>query len=161
MTGTELGELLARRGFRSTRPRQAVWDVLHGGAHLTADEVAREVHRTSPEVNLASVYRTLGLLRNLGLARESRLGGDEAAARWELAHPDEHFHVVCNRCGQVDHHVGSLVASIVDHLRSSHHFVPERVDLVVHGHCVDCDHRTDSEHPTDSGHRTDSEHRDS
>ncbi len=138
----DLGALLAGGGYRSTRPRQAVWDALHrasdgGATHLTADEVARLVHEHDPEVNLASVYRTLGLLRELGLVRESRLAGDEAS-RWELAHPDEHFHVVCDRCRRVDHHVGSLVAAIVDHLRSSHRFVPERVDLVVHGHCVDC-----------------------
>jgi Fur family transcriptional regulator, ferric uptake regulator len=138
--GYDLAALLAARGYRSTHPRRAVWNALQAAAeapHLTAEEVAERVHRTRPEVNLASVYRTLALLRELGLVRESRLA-DGHPARWELAHPDEHFHVVCDRCGRVDHHVGSLVAEIVDHLRSSHHFVPERVDLVVHGHCVNC-----------------------
>ncbi len=138
MSDHNIGQLLAGRGYRVTRPRQAVWEALNTAhAHLTAEEVAQRVHETTPDVNLASIYRTLALLRELGLVRESRLGEDEAA-RWELAHPDEHFHVVCDRCGRVDHHVGSLVRSIVEHLESSHHFVPERVDLVVHGHCVDC-----------------------
>ncbi|MDH4363782.1 MAG: transcriptional repressor [Acidimicrobiia bacterium] len=135
----DLGPLLAGRGYRSTRPRQAVWDALQDGAHRTAEEVARAVHEVHPEVNLASIYRTLALLRDLGLVRESRLAGGDQASRWELAHPDEHFHVVCDRCGRVDHHVGSLVAAITEHLSASHRFVPERVELVVHGHCVNCD----------------------
>ncbi|MDH4077210.1 MAG: transcriptional repressor, partial [Acidimicrobiia bacterium] len=94
----DLGPLLAGRGYRSTRPRQAVWDALQDGAHRTAEEVARAVHEVHPEVNLASIYRTLALLRDLGLVRESRLAGGDQASRWELAHPDEHFHVVCDRC---------------------------------------------------------------
>lgn len=146
----ELAHVLGPYGHRTTRPRLAVWAALHqagdvdGDGHLTADEVARRVHVAHPDINLASVYRTLGLFRDLGLVRESRLAGD-GASHWELAHPDEHFHMVCDRCGRVDHHVGSLVAGIVDHLQSSHHFVPERVELVVRGHCIDCD-RDDRHH---------------
>ena len=123
MPDSDLGPLLVGRGYRATRPRQAVWDALQDGRHLTADEVARAVHEARPEVNLASIYRALALLRELGLVRESRLAGDQAS-RWELAHPDEHFHVVCDRCGRVDHHVGSLVAAITEHLSASHDFVP-------------------------------------
>jgi len=139
MATHDLDPLLAGRGYRSTRPRQAVWDALQDGAHRTAEEVARAVHEVHPEVNLASIYRALALLRDLGLVRESRLAGGDQASRWELAHPDEHFHVVCDRCGRVDHHVGSLVAAITEHLSASHRFVPERVELVVHGHCVSCE----------------------
>lgn len=149
MATHDLDPLLAGRGYRSTRPRQAVWDALQDGAHRTAEEVARAVHEVHPEVNLASIYRALALLRDLGLVRESRLAGGDQASRWELAHPDEHFHVVCDRCGRVDHHVGSLVAAITEHLSASHRFVPERVELVVHGHCVSCDadHDHDGDEP--------------
>lgn len=152
MATHDLEPLLAGRGYRTTRPRQAVWDALQDGAHRTADEVARAVHEGHPEVNLASIYRALALLRDLGLVRESRLAGGDQASRWELAHPDEHFHVVCDRCGRVDHHVGSLVAAITDHLSTSHRFVPERVELVVHGHCVDCEHRADGGAGGGAGH---------
>jgi Fur family ferric uptake transcriptional regulator len=83
------------------------------------------------------VYRSLSLFSELDLARESRLG-DQEASRWELAHPDEHFHLVCQRCGRVDHHVGTLVASVREHLRRGHGFVPDDIELTVTGTCADC-----------------------
>ena len=134
----EVAGLLRRRGYRLTRPRQVVWEVLHrAGGHLTAEEIADEVGRVSPGVNLASVYRALALLSDLDLVRESRLG-EGGAARWELAHPDEHFHLVCDRCGEVTHHAGRLVEQILEHLTEEHGFAARSVELVVSGRCRRC-----------------------
>ncbi len=105
--------------------------------HLTADELAERVARIDATVNLASVYRSLSLFEELDLVRQSRLAGDQAS-RWELAHPDEHFHLVCRTCGTVDHHRGTLVQSVRDHLASGHGFDAESVELSVTGVCADC-----------------------
>lgn len=137
-TATELAEVLHRSGNRVTTPRLHVWEVLRdAGEHLTAEQITRRVHARDPAVNLSSVYRSLALFAELDMARESNLAGDEAA-RWEVAHPDEHFHLVCNDCGSVDHHRGSLVDEIRTHLASSHGFLSEQVDLVVTGLCRSC-----------------------
>ncbi len=130
--------MLRERGHRVTRPRVAVWQVLCAtDRHLTVEQIAERVQEREPGVNLASVYRSLALLGELGLARESRLA-DEEPARWEVSHPDEHFHVVCSSCGQVEHHVGDLVVGIRDHLRVGHGFEPATVELTVTGTCRDC-----------------------
>lgn len=134
----DIAELLRERGHRVTRPRRAVWDVLRRAAgHLTADEIAQRVEAQEPGVNLASVYRSLALFSDLALARESRLG-DAEASRWEVAHPDEHFHLVCRRCGNVDHHVGTLVADVREHLHRGHGFAAEAIELTVTGICAAC-----------------------
>jgi Fur family ferric uptake transcriptional regulator len=134
----ELSDQLRRKGYRVTRPREAVWRALiEAEDHLTVEEVARRVGRQQPGVNLASVYRSLALFAQLDLVRESRLG-DEDVTRWELAHPDEHFHLVCDVCGAVDHHAGDLVGQIVEHLRSGHQFEPQSVELTVVGRCGAC-----------------------
>ncbi len=134
----DLEQLLRTRGYRVTRPRRAVWEALRTAhAHLTVEQVAAEVEALGHEVDLASIYRTLDLLEALGLARSSRLG-DSDAARWELAHPDEHFHLVCTSCGEVDHHIGSLVAQVRDHLDSGHGFDVDSVELTVTGRCARC-----------------------
>ena len=128
-------EVLREHGHRVTRPRQAVWHALVATAdHLTAEELARVV----PEADLASIYRALSLFEELGLVRQSRIGPAEAATHWELAHPDEHFHVVCDACGFVDHHVGTLVQSIRTHLAGDHGFMADRVELRVTGRCHRC-----------------------
>lgn len=132
-----LTQLLRRHGHRVTRPRRAVYEALTAADHVTVDELYAMVQEREPGVNLASVYRSLALFAELGLARESRIGGGEAA-HWELSHPDEHFHVVCTECGAVDHHVGALVAQITDHLRHGHDFDARSVQLTVTGRCRHC-----------------------
>ncbi len=134
----DLDQLLRARGYRVTRPRRAVWEVLCDAEdHLTVEAVTERTHSAGYDVDLASVYRSLDLLETLGLARSSRLG-DSEASRWELAHPDEHFHLVCNSCGRVDHHVGSLVAQVREHLDTGHGFAVDEVELTVTGRCADC-----------------------
>jgi len=135
---TDLAAVLRDHGHRVTRPRLAVWETLRGaGQHLTAEELTARAHAAGSEVDVASVYRTLDLLEELGLVRASRLG-DIDASRWELAHPDEHFHLVCTVCGDVDHHVGSLVAEIREHLDDGHGFAVDEVELTVRGRCARC-----------------------
>lgn len=137
----ELDRVLHDRGHRVTRPRRAVWAVLRDAdAHLTVEQIAASLADAGADVDVASVYRTLSLLEDLGLARTSRLG-DSEAGRWEIAHPDEHFHLVCNDCGDVDHHVGSLVAEIREHLGRDHGFEVGEVELVVSGRCARCARR--------------------
>jgi Fur family ferric uptake transcriptional regulator len=134
----ELTAALRSRGNRVTGPRLRVWEVLREAEeHLTADEIARRVHAVDSAVNLSSVYRSLALFSDLDMVRESVLVGEEAA-RWEVAHPDEHFHLVCRVCGKVDHHRGTLVDEIRNHLAEGHGFSTEQVDLVVSGLCVHC-----------------------
>ena len=135
---TDLDAALRERGYRVTRPRRAVWDTLQDAdGHLTVEEVLHRTATMGHDIDLASVYRTLALFEDLGLARASRLG-DSDASRWELAHPDEHFHLVCEVCGAVDHHVGSLVSSIRGHLDDGHGFEATRIELVVSGRCARC-----------------------
>ena len=138
MERIDLSDELRTRGYRVTRPRRAVWDVLQAAdGHLTVEQVTARIGDSGVEVDLASVYRTLSLFEELGLARASRLG-DSEAGRWELMHPDEHFHLLCEVCGEVDHHMGSLVARIRDHLDTGHGFEVRGVELTVTGVCSRC-----------------------
>ena len=138
----ELDRTLRSHGHRVTQPRRAVWRVLREGAgHRTVEEIADSLAAAGEDVDTASLYRTLSLFEELGLARVSRLG-DRDANRWELAHPDEHFHLVCQDCGAVDHHVGTLVAQIRDHVQGDHGFAAEQIELVVNGHCAACQRAT-------------------
>lgn len=137
-SATELGTVLRDSGNRITEPRLRVWEVLGRATdHLTVEEIVAEVHKADPAINTSSVYRTLALFADLGLVRESQLGPDEGA-RWELAHPDDHFHMVCRSCGEVDHHEGDLVNQIRLHLLGGHDFAVEDIDLVVTGLCSKC-----------------------
>jgi len=133
-----LRETLADAGYRLTSPRRVVWGVLAGaGGHLTADEIAEAARVADPTINLSSVYRSLGLFAELGMVRESNLGSS-GASHWEMAHPDEQFHLRCISCGAVEHHSGDLVNQVRDHLAEDHGFEAARVELLVSGLCRTC-----------------------
>lgn len=136
-----MGDVAARlraHGYRVTEPRLRVYELLRGGAgHLTADEIADALADDEDPVILSSVYRALAVLEELDLVRSTRLGEGDVS-HWELSHPDEHFHVVCNTCGDVDHHRGSLVAVIEEHLSDGHGFAPEEITVLVRGTCASC-----------------------
>lgn len=130
-----LEERLRAAGHRVTDARRCVHDALaEADGHLTPEDV---VAHGDDAANLATVYRVLGLFEELGLARSTRLGSD-ASASWELAHPDDHVHLVCRRCGDVDHHVGDAVSRLRGHLVQGHGFSADEVDLVVRGTCAAC-----------------------
>ncbi len=126
-----------------------MWQVLCEAAeHLTAESVAERVAEVDPSINLASVYRSLSLFEEIGEVRQSHLGSDRSGY-WEIGHPDEHFHLVCRTCGHVDHHRGTLVQQIREHLGGREHdFVPERVELTVTGLCHNCKHASQPAAPS-------------
>ena len=73
---------LREQGYRLTPQRNLIWEVLRdAGRHMTAEEVAAEVRRTLPDVNVSTVYRTLELLVSLDLVVETRLEGSAATTR--------------------------------------------------------------------------------
>ncbi len=94
------------RGFgrRITPARHAVIDALSAkGEHLTAEEAFKAASRRYPNLGLATVYRTLELLTELGVVTQFDTGEDKA--RYELAAgpgaKKHHHHLVCTSCRRI------------------------------------------------------------
>jgi Fur family transcriptional regulator, ferric uptake regulator len=135
-------DALRESGHRLTPQRVLVWDVLRraGDRHMSAEQIFNEVQKTLPTFNVASVYRTLSLLAELGLAKETRL--PEGPAVWEIAHDHQHHHLVCRRCGSITHHEEPALSQVALHLLQQHGFAAEELDLLVTGLCLQCRERT-------------------
>jgi len=90
-------------GFRLTLPRQAILNVLaENPRHLSAEEIFLSVHEDYPGIGLATVYRTLNLLAQMGLIFKFYFG--DRQNRYELASEttkEEHHHIVCSRCARI------------------------------------------------------------
>ncbi|MDD3297047.1 MAG: transcriptional repressor [Candidatus Omnitrophica bacterium] len=91
-------------GYRFTFPRRLILDVLSSSSmHLSAEDVYLEVHKKYPGVGLATVYRTLELLVQMGVVSKSDFG--DGRARYEMNKGPEgqrhHHHLVCSNCGLV------------------------------------------------------------
>lgn len=98
-TPEDLADALHRRGYRLTPQRLAVIRALLGGSHPTAEEVHRRLLPRHPSMSLATVYKTIALLKKEGLILEIDFGARDN--RYDLARPYPHPHAICTRCGAV------------------------------------------------------------
>lgn len=91
---------LRERGLKMTGPRETVLEAfLSIERHVTAEELYEEARRLDPAIGQATVFRTIKLLADSGLAREACL--DETARSYEHAfHHEHHDHLVCVACGR-------------------------------------------------------------
>ena len=96
----EVTALLRERGFKVTPQRLAVYNVLaHTTAHPNAETVYQELQPYYPTMSLATVYKALAILCEVGLAQE--LNVSEDSFRYD-ANTQPHPHIRCTRCGRVD-----------------------------------------------------------
>ena len=100
LTSTELTSRLREAGFKVTPQRLAVYNMLsHTKAHPNADTIYKELQPLYPTMSLATVYKALAILCDLGLAQELNVG--EESFRYD-ANVESHPHVRCLSCGRVD-----------------------------------------------------------
>src|SRR3954451_21777080 len=96
-----LDRYMAERGLKSTRQRSLIIDIffaMHG--HLSVEEVWGRVRQDNPRVSVATVYRTMKLLAESGLAHARNFG--DGQTRYESAiGRDHHDHLICTRCGTI------------------------------------------------------------
>ena len=104
---------LAGAGHRVTRQRRAVIAAIAAAeSGLTASELYAEAHRACSTVGLATVYRTLELLADVGALR--RIHGPDRCEMFALALGGHGHAVVCTRCGRVREFTGCDLRTVVD-----------------------------------------------
>jgi Fe2+ or Zn2+ uptake regulation protein len=132
----DLIQLLHARGQRATPQRLVILrELRRRGRHCTADQIGRSIRRDLPGVSTPTVYATLELLVDLGLARRV-----DAGAGPTLYDPrvDAHPHTVCNRCGRIDDLDYVVAAGPLLAAASERGFAGDSVEAVVSGRCSDC-----------------------
>ena len=94
-------ELFAGTSRRMTKQRQHVIGALRSARrYLTAKELHERMRGRRPPVGLATIYRTLEALREMGWVSTATQQRGEAAYLWCAS--EHHHHAVCKRCGRVD-----------------------------------------------------------
>jgi Fur family transcriptional regulator, ferric uptake regulator len=122
-------------GYRLTPQRTLVWDVLRGqDGHMSAEEVCAHVQKQFPNVNISTVYRTLELLVELSLVRETHLG--PARRFFEVEEEVPHHHLVCEACGRVTHVHDEDLGDLHQSLAAGQGFTAKQ--LTIFGRCAAC-----------------------
>ena len=132
---------LHQDGRRLTPQRKRVLELferLGSGNHLSAEDVHQQLVQLNMKVSLATVYRTLRLLADMGFLQELELS--EGGRRFELASDDhrDHHHVVCIRCGRTEEFESDSVLSAGADAASGFGFQLIESSLNVRAICPDC-----------------------
>ena len=122
-----------------THQREAVARALfESGRHLSADDIAERLRGGDEHVGKATIYRTLGLLVEVGLAAEHDF--DEGFKRYETRiGPPHNDHVVCTSCGEVVEFHRDELESLQDEVARSLGFHVLTRQLKLYGLCASCD----------------------
>ncbi len=142
--GTILTAYLRSRGGRLTAPRQAVLDAFLGmERHVTAEQVWETVKKSDPSIGQATVFRTMRLLAEAGLAREARtaVGGMQYEHSYRHQH---HDHLICVVCGKVIEFSDEAVERAQEAVYRSSGFEPVAHKMELLGRCPACQKKTRS-----------------
>ncbi len=125
-----------KKKFRMTRQRRIILEELRKlRSHPTADEVYDIVRQRMPRISLGTVYRNLELLSQWGLVQKLDLAGPRR--RFDGS-PEDHYHVRCVRCGEVEDVSGETLRNLEASVRSNTEFEIIGHHLCFLGFCPGC-----------------------
>lgn len=132
-----LRDVFRAAGRRLTTQRCLILEVLEASdEHLDADALYDRVKVYSPGISLATVYRTLAVLKEMDLVEEHRLGKDHG--HYEPVRGGPHYHFTCLGCGKVIEFDTPLVAEIKRELSEREEVCVTSAHLHLSGYCAGC-----------------------
>src|SRR6266702_5117668 len=131
-------EFITRKGLKSTRQRDIILDVfLSSERHMSIEELYLKLRAKHPSIGYATVYRTLKLFAEAGIARETHFGDGQTRYEHLLA-GEHHDHLVCTRCGTIVEFENETIERLQAEVAERHGFFIETHKLELYGACEKC-----------------------
>jgi Fur family ferric uptake transcriptional regulator len=132
-----LAAYLTRNGLKRSAQREVILDAfLRAGHHVSVEDLLRLVRRHHPEIGRTTIYRTLKLFQDAGLASELQLGGEARfETRWNR---DHHDHFVCVVCNEISEFQSAEIERLQDEIAGQIGFVIEGHRHHIFGRCRKC-----------------------
>jgi len=131
-----LARYMAERGLKSTRQRSLVLSVFfQAGGHLNVEELLSRIREVDPKVSAATVYRTMKLLTESGIAHARHFG--DGQTRFEIA-SDHHDHLICTACGKIVEFEDERIEALQLEVARRHGFAVTDHKMELYGRCSTC-----------------------
>ena len=128
---------LSQKGYRITPQRLMILDAINGASgHVSAEEIFESIRQTYPGLNISTVYRTLELLKEMGLVTETDMG--DGRVRFHSAGHEHHHHLICSVCGQVIDLDEEVLAPLATTLKEKYGFWADLHHMAIFGRCKNC-----------------------
>ena len=142
---------IQKKGLKRTAQRDLILDVfLRTEKHLSNEDLYRLVQEEDPSVGQTTVYRTLKLLTEAGLAREVRFGDGRTHYEHNYKH-EHHDHMICSECGKIIEFYSAELEALQDAMAAKHRFEISQHLLRIIGICAECRRARKQKTNSDSG----------
>lgn len=127
-----------KKGLRSTDQRRLIVETFFRSEnHVSIEELLSQVRAKDPKVGYATVYRTLKLLTECGVANERRFG--DGLTRYELADDTTHHdHLICVECGDITEFEEPQIEELQDRIARKYGFLLRSHKHELYGVCSKC-----------------------
>ncbi len=137
-----LAAYIAQKGLKGTRQRDLIVEAFFAARrHVTVEELLERVRQQDPRVGAATVYRTMKLLVESGLASARQFG--EGQARYEMAGDRHHDHLICTRCGTIVEFENDRIEAMQEVVARRHGFSVTHHKMELYGLCRNCQRHGD------------------
>jgi len=131
---------LRSKGYRITPQRELIIQALaHHPKHITAEEIAHQLQQQTSAINIATIYRTLELLWEEGLACRNDLS--EGKTFYAINEHGPHIHLVCRKCNRVIDADAIVLKELGEILQEKYQFDPDLDHSSIFGLCSACQDR--------------------
>jgi len=134
----QLKTFMKLKGFKSTRQRDIIAsEFFKCEDHITAEDLYKKINKRHKEIGATTVYRTLKLLAESGLAT-ARVFADQLT-RYEPVSEDEHHdHLICLDCGSIIEFEDPKLERLQEKIASDFGFSIVDHKMEFYGYCKDC-----------------------
>jgi len=130
---------LSNKGLNASKTRDDVVAVfLDTTTHIDLQSLHEAVRRRHPGIGFATVYRTMKLLEDAGLAHARRFGDAKETLYEVAAGRSHHDHLICENCGKIVEFVSPEVERLQDGIAAKHGFELNRHRHELYGRCAEC-----------------------
>jgi len=129
---------LKNNGLLKTAQRDQILDIfLKTEDHLTIEDLYLIIRKKNPKIGLATVYRTMKVICDAGLARETDFGNGQKSFEHKYRHR-HHDHLICVNCGRIIEVISPEIEKLHQKLAKKHKFSLLRHTMQIFGTCAKC-----------------------
>lgn len=136
-------EYLSKQRLKMTPQRRTILDVfLKEESHISSEELYTLIRNEDSSIGQATVYRTLKLLAESGIAKS--VDFNDGVIRYEHKYGHEHHdHLVCEHCGKTIEAVDHEIEHLQEELAKKHGFVLTHHEMYLFGVCKECQEKSE------------------
>jgi Fur family peroxide stress response transcriptional regulator len=131
---------LRKKHFRITPQRLALLNLLvEDYSHPSAAQIYEKLEDVFPTTSLATVYKTLGVLKDIGAIQE--IGFSDGETRYDLTNPEPHLHLICTQCHNIIDAELCDAQELKQAIESAYDFKVLNWRMDYFGICTDCQNK--------------------